>query len=189
MTIENLKCHSKRKKNLILCSKSTHMKTTLSWKKGAFSTTYQIYSDDRCIGQLQNQSFRQSSQGRINKSKYSYKTMGFFKQETLIMDGKSNKVIGKITYNAMRSRASIQLPDRTLSWKYDNGLQTRWRIYDEKHTLMKFSGRSLKGNIEFEQSDDLLVLTGLYVTNYYQQAMIAVFVAVFIPIWVTLFSN
>ena len=165
------------------------MKTKLSWKRRAFSTTYQIYSDERSVGKLQNQSFRQTSEGRINKNKYAFKTKGLFKQETQIMDGDSKKVIGNIRYNAMMTRASIELPDRTLSWKYDNALQTRWRIYDEKQTLMRFAGRSLKGSIEFEQADDLLVMTGLYVTNYYQQAMIAILVAVFIPIWVTLFGN
>jgi hypothetical protein len=165
------------------------MKTKLIWKRGAFSTTYQIYADERCIGQLQNQTFRQTSEGRINKNKYSFKTKGVFKQETLIMEGKSNRVIGNITYNSMRSRASIQLPDRTLSWKYVNRWQTRWGIYDDKHTLMEFTGRSFKGNIEFEEADDLLVLTGLYVTNYYQQAMIAILIAVLIPIWATLFGN
>lgn len=165
------------------------MKTKLNWKRGAFSTTYQILSDERSIGQLENHTFRQTSEGRINKSKYSFVTRGVFKQETRIMDGDSRKVIGTIRYNSMKSRASIELPGRTLSWKYDNAWQTRWRICDEKQTLMEFAGRSFKGSIEFEQDDDLLVLTGLYVTNYYQQAMIAVFVAVFIPIWVTLFSN
>ena len=165
------------------------MKTKLNWKRGAFSTTYQILSDERSIGQLENHTFRQTSEGRINRNKYRFTTKGVFKQETLIRDGESNRIIGKITYNSLKSRASIELSDRTLSWKYDNAWQTRWRIYDEKQTLMTFAGRSTKGSIEFEQADDLLVLTGLYVTNYYQQAMIAIFVAVFIPIWVTLFSK
>ena len=165
------------------------MKTILSWKRRAFSSTYQIYADDRSIGQLQDQSFRQTAEGRINKNKYAFKTKGLFKQETQIMDGDSKKIIGKISYNSMMTRATIELPDRTLSWKYDNTWQTRWRIYDEEQTLMRFAGRSFKGSIEFEQADDLLVLCGLYVTNYYQQAMIAVFVAVFIPFWVTLFNN
>ena len=164
------------------------MKTNLSWKRAAFSTTYQIYSNERSIGQLQNRSFKQISEGRINKKKYSFRTKGVFKQETQIMDGDSKKVIGNIRYNSMMTKASIKLEDRTLSWKYDNGLQTRWSLFNDQGTLMKFAGRATKGTIECEEVDELLVLTGLFITNYYQQAMIAVFVAVFIPIWVTLFS-
>jgi hypothetical protein len=164
------------------------MSTILSWKRAAFSTTYQIFSGERSIGQLENQSFKQTSKGSISKQKYTFRTKGLFKQETRILDADSNKEIGKISYNSMMTKATIELQDRTLYWKYDNAWQTKWRIYDEKHSLVKFAGRSTKGSIEFEQADDLLVLTGLFVTNYYQQAMIAVFVAVFIPIWVTLFN-
>lgn len=164
------------------------MKTTLSWKRRAFSTTYKIYSNERSIGQLQNRSFKQSSEGRINKKKYTFRTKGVFKQETLIMDGDSKKIVGNITYNSMMTKATIKLQDRTISWKYDNGWQTRWSLFNEQGTLMKFAGRATRGTIECQEADELLVLTGLYITNYYQQAMIAVFVAVFIPIWVTLFS-
>lgn len=164
------------------------MKTILSWKRGAFSTTYQIYSGERSIGQLHNQSFKQTSQGRINKKRYAFKTKGVFKQETQILDGDSKKVLGNISYNSMMTKATIQLSDRTVFWKYDNGWQTKWRIFDDTHTLMKFAGKSTRGSIEYENADDLLVLTGLFVTNYYQQAMIAILVAVFIPIWVTLFN-
>jgi hypothetical protein len=164
------------------------MKTMLSWKRGAFSTTYQIYSNERSIGQLQNRSFKQTSEGRINKKKYSFRTKGVFKQETQIMEGDSKKVIGNIRYNSMMTKATIKFEDRTISWKYDNGRQTRWSLFNENGTLMKFAGRATKGTIECEEADELLVLTGLYITNYYQQAMIAVFVAIFIPIWVTLFN-
>lgn len=164
------------------------MKTNLNWKRGAFSTTYQVFSEHKQIGYLRNYTFKQISEGKVNKKKYNFKTKGVFKQETQILDGESNKVIGNISYNSMMTKATIELQDRTLYWKYDNGWQTRWRIFDDKHTLMKFAGRSSKGSIEYDNPDDLLVLTGLFVTNYYQQAMIAVFVAVFIPIWVTLFN-
>ncbi len=53
---------------------------------------------------------------------------------------------------------------------------------------MKFTGGHNKGTIEYEEEDDLLVLSGLFVTNYYQQAMIAILVAVLIPIWVSVIN-
>ena len=164
------------------------MKTNLSWKRGTFSTTYKIYSDEQAIGELQNFTFKQISHGSIHQKKYSFKTKGLFKQETQILDGESERPIGNITYGSMMTKATIQLSGRTINWKYDNGWQTRWSLFDDQGIHMKFVGRSTKGTIECEELDDLLVLTGLFVTNYYQQAMIAVFVAVFIPIYVTLFS-
>lgn len=85
------------------------------------------------------------------------------------------------------SKATRQFADNTISWKYDNAWQTRWSLSDDQGILMKFSGGFSRGTVEYDKDDDLLVLTGMFVTNYYQQAMIAILVAVFIPIWVTLF--
>lgn len=159
------------------------MKCILNWKRGAFSTTCRIFSGEKSIGELTNSAFKQTAHGIIHNRRFLFKTKGLFKQETQIFDGGSQQLLGNITYNAWMTKATIQFTDRTLFWKYDNGWQTRWSLYDDQGTLMKFAGGSSKGTIECEEEDDLLVLTGMYVTNYYQQAMIAVIVAVFIPIW------
>ena len=164
------------------------MKNNLSWKRRTFSTTYQIFSDEQVIGELQNSAFKQTSEGILRQKKYQFKTKGLFKQDTSIIDVNRGMEIGKITYNSWKSKASIQFSDRTIGWKYDNRWHTKWSLYNEQGSIMKFAGGSSKGTIEFDNSDDLLVLTGLFVTNYYQQAMIAVIVAIFIPLWVTLFT-
>lgn len=124
----------------------------------------------------------------MNKKKFTFRTKGVFKQQTQILDGTSGKVIGNITYGSMMTRATLQLADGSVNWKYDNGLQTRWSLFDEQRILVKFAGGATKGTISCEEPDELLVLCGLFVTNYYQQALIAIFVAVFIPIWVSLLN-
>lgn len=164
------------------------MKVLLNWKRGAFSTTYHIYSGEEHIGELSDRTFKQIAEGRIRQKKYQFLTKGFFKQETRIIDGDTHEPIGHITYNSMMTRATIQYAGKSLNWSYDNRWQSKWSIYNDAGIRMKFTGRSTRGSIEYENADDLLVLTGLFVTNYYQQAMIAILVAVFIPIWVSLFS-
>jgi hypothetical protein len=74
---------------------------------------------------------------------------------------------------------------RTLYWKYDNRWQSKWSLFDDQGILMKFAGGSSKGTIECEEEDDLLLLTGMFVSIYYQQAMIVILVAAFIPIWLS----
>jgi hypothetical protein len=164
------------------------MKSVLHWKKGTFSNTCRIFSGEKNIGELISYTFKQTSEGVIRDKPYFFKTKGLFKQETQIIDGKNDRVIANISYNSMMSKATIQFTDRMVQWKYDNGWQTKWSLFDEQGTKMKFKGRATRGTIECMDDEDLLVLTGLFVTNYYQQAMIAIFVAVFIPIWVTLFN-
>ena len=161
------------------------MKTVLTWKKGAFSSTCRISSGKEIIGELTNYTFKQTAEGVIRNKRYFFRTKGLFKQETQIINGESDQVIGTIVYGSMMNKATIQFKDRTINWKYDNAWQTRWSLYDNLGIYMKFAGGMSKGTIEFEEEDDLLVLTGMFVTNYYQQAMIAILVAVFIPIWLT----
>mgnify|MGYP000352320292 CR=1 FL=1 len=161
------------------------MKSLLSWKRGVFSSTCRIFSGEETIGELSNSTFKLTSHGVIRNKRYLFKTKGLFKQETQILDEVSDKVLGNITYNSWKSRATIQFTDRTVYWKYDNRWQSKWSLFDDQGILMKFAGGSSKGTIECEEDNDLLVLTGMFVTNYYQQAMIAVLVAVFIPIWLT----
>ena len=161
------------------------MKTILNWKKGPFSTTYQIFSGKEPLGQLEDHTFRQTSDGMIHQKRYRFKTTGLFKQETRIIDANTDQIIGTISYNSWMSKATIRFTDRTIYWKYDNGWQTRWSLFDDQGIHMKFAGGFSKGTIEYQDPDDLLVLTGLFVTNYYRQIGIAVFVAVFIPIWIT----
>jgi hypothetical protein len=164
------------------------MKTLLNWKKGAFSSACRIFSGEKKLGELSNYAFKRTAQGHIRNKQYRFQTEGLFRQETRIIDVKNNQVLGTISYNSMMSKATIQFADHTISWKYDNAWQTRWSLFDDQGILMKFAGGFSRGTIEYEKENDLLVLTGMFVTNYYQQAMIAIFVAVFIPIWVTLFA-
>jgi len=53
---------------------------------------------------------------------------------------------------------------------------------------LSFAGRMHKGSIDGDDPQDLHVLTGLFVTNYYTQVGIAVLVAVFIPMWVSVIN-
>jgi len=164
------------------------MKSLLHWKKRAFASTCRIFSGEKNLGELSNQTFKRTAHGRIRNNHYRFRTDGIFRQETRIIDGSNDLVIGTISYNSMMSKATIQFADRTIRWKYDNAWQTRWSLSDDQGILMKFTGGFSRGTVEYEMEEDLLVLTGIFVTNYYQQAMIAIFVAVFIPIWVTLFT-
>ena len=138
------------------------MKTRLHWKRKAFSSTSEIFSGATLIGRLRENSWNQSAEGELNGENYHFKTKGVFKPVTQITQSESNTPIGKIEYN---------------SWK------TRWSLSDSAGILMKFKGNASKGNIEVEKEDDLLLLTGLFVTNYYRQMAIILLVAIMIPIF------
>lgn len=164
------------------------MSKTLHWKKGIWSNRYEIFDSKKLIGKLKEGTWTQNAEGWINGKKYCFKTTGFFTQTTQITDNESNAIIGKISYNSWKTRADIEINNAVLHWKYDNIWNTKWSLYTSENTLVNFQGSYTKGSIEFDEADYLLVLTGLFITNYYRQTYIAIMVAVFLPIWITVIN-
>jgi hypothetical protein len=163
------------------------MKTTLTWKKGFLKKTYEIYSNNSLIGKLVENTWSSSAEGEINNKKYQFKTQGFFKQKTQIIDTESNSIIGTIVYNSFMTKATIEYLGQIAYWRYNNIWNTKFSITDNVGNQISFHGSSSNGRLEFDQPNDLLVLTGLYVTNYYRQITVVTLIIVFIPIWTTMF--
>lgn len=154
-------------------------------EKEFFSNLYSIYSNGQQIGKLKDKTFSQISNGELNGKEYTFKTKGFFKQHTEIIDNSENKVLGEIIYNNWMTKANILIENKTINWKYDNLWNTKWSIFNSKRIKIQYSGLSTSGQIDSNINDELLLLSGLFVTNYYWQMTIAVLVAVFVPIWTT----
>ena len=160
------------------------MQTHLEWKKGLFSTCYSIYSHGQIIGKLSDNTFNQSANGEMNGKRYHFKTKGFIKQKTQIREAPSNKVIGEITFDSWMTKADITVLDKKVKFKYDNLWNTRWRIFNSEGLEIKFAGSS-NGQIYSNTDDALLLLSGLFVSNYYLQITVSILVAVFVPILTT----
>jgi hypothetical protein len=119
---------------------------------------------------------------------YLFRTRGLFKPKTKISDSSSNQEVAIITYNALMNKGFIKYKERTITWRFENIWATRWGLYEGDHLLVQYRGRSVMGNIITEEEDDLLILTGLFINNFYRQQSIAILIAVLIPIWATLMN-
>ena len=164
------------------------MKKNLTWKKQFFSSTCLLYSDGQIVGMLKDKPFSQSAIGKLNGKEYAFKTKGLFKQNTEIIDSKENKVIGTIAYSNWMTKATISLTDKLINWKYDNLWNTKWRIFDNEGIEIKYTGSSTSGRIESNADDAVLLLSGLFVPNYFWQMSVAVLVVILIPIWATVLN-
>ena len=158
------------------------MQTKLNWGKKFFSNAYSIYSNGQQVGKLRDKTFSATSNGDLFGKEFTFKTKGFFKQETEIIDNLENKVIGNITYNSWMTKATITIHNKTSYWKYNNFWSTKWRISNSEGTEIQYAGNSSRGQIETNTDDPLLLLSGLYVTNYYWQITVMVMIIVFTPI-------
>jgi len=162
------------------------MKTQLNWRKGFFKNTYEIYLENKKIGELKDKCWSQSAFGELNGKRYKFKTKGFLKQETQIIDIESNSIVGKITYNSWRTKAKIEYSGKEYDWKYNNTWNTKWSILYSQEIQVDYQGSSSKGKIEVNNQNELLILSGLFITNYYWQIMVAIMIAIFIPILTTI---
>lgn len=158
---------------------------TLTWTKKILSDDYHIYDGPKQIGYLKNSSFSQMSHGTINGVRYIFKTKGFFNQETTIIDGSTMQPIGQIRYNSWMSKAQITYGAKLINWQYSNAWNTKWTLTDNKGLRYYCQKSGNGGTINVNEQDDILTLTSLFVTNYYQQMTIAVMIAVFMPIYIS----
>ena len=163
------------------------MQTNLTWKKGVFSNVYKIYLNGKQIGNLKDKSFSQSGIGVLNNKEFLFQTKGFLKQKSKIFDTAENKMVGEINYNNWMTKATITINDKTFNWKYDNIWNTKWSIFNSEGINIKYAGSTTNGLIDSNIDDSLLLLTGLFVTNYYWQLTIALIVAVIVPILASMY--
>ena len=154
----------------------------LNWKKNILSAQYDITSDDKPIGSLFNNTFSQSGVGTLNGKKYTFKTVGFLNQYSLIYN-QQNEQIGSIEYNTWMTKAKLTFANNEFYWRYNNWMYSKWSISNSDGVLIKYFSSTKKGTIESNVEDEILLLSGLFITNYFKQLIIAIMVAAFVPIW------
>lgn len=155
----------------------------LNWKKGFFKSTYEIFSSGKLVGNMKENSWKKTAIGALNGHSVSFITHGFFSQETQIIDSTKQVVVGKITYNSLRTSAEITYRGNSYQWKNENWAHSRWSLNSMDGKVIAYRGSNSKGELESEVNDELLILTGLYVANHFWQSMIAVFIVLYIVIF------
>lgn len=162
------------------------MNSVLHWKKGIFSKLSSIHSAEGKIGYLEEHPWKQTAEGEVNNRKYGFRSRGFLNQTTEIYDPSTNYSVGEIKYNAWMNKATITYLGQEFYWEYNNLWQSRWSITNANGKKINFQGSLLKGSIEGADLSEFLILSGLFVTNYYSQTTIVILVAIFVPLITTL---
>ena len=159
------------------------MLNKLNWKRGFFKETYEIFSGNSLIGTFREFTWKQKALGDLNGNKFKFKPKGFFNQTTEIIDLSSNSVVGRIASGKWSTKSTIELFNgKKYFWKYDNTWNTRWSLNGTDNQQINYKCSSTKGEIEYANMDELLILTGLFIANNYSQNSTAVIMAVMIPI-------
>lgn len=145
------------------------MNIFLSWKKKFFSNTYQLYNNGIQSGFLKSSAWKQNSKGVLNDKEYDFITKGFFKAETTIFDSKTSEKVGLITYGNWKSKAILKKTSgEEYQFKYNNFWQTKWSL-SNSYIFINYQGSTSKGELSATTDEELLLITGLFISNYYSQ--------------------
>ncbi|MBN2863815.1 MAG: hypothetical protein JXN62_11670 [Bacteroidales bacterium] len=145
------------------------MQIHFTWKTKFFSREYEIYLYDQPAGKLNKQGWSRKSYGEMNGRKVAFEVKRIFKPLTDIIDLENNSVIGSIIIFPWKRKSTVIYQEKEYLWKFDNFWNTRWSMEDKKGNRIKYHSRFLKGNIDSYISDEVLILSGFFLRNYFIQ--------------------
>ncbi len=145
------------------------METKYEWKTTLFSTDFELFIDGNRSGFLNKGNLRRKVNGQLNNKKVLFTTKGFFGNETTITDPETGSFAGKIVYSLWKSKAVVEYQAYIFNWQYDNFFRTRWSIGNETGTLIRYRSECLKGSVNSYTEDEILILTGFFIRNFFRQ--------------------
>jgi hypothetical protein len=157
---------------------------TITWTKKLFRCSYELLSEGMSIGRLKDNEFSQSVTAELNDKRFAFKTNGWG-HKAKIIDLDSNEQIGTISFGHWLPKATINYYDKVAEWKFSNLWETRWKIFDNNGSKLKYKGWQGSGSVEVQENDELLILAGLFVSNHYWK-MAFLYVMIFFPYWMLL---
>jgi len=163
------------------------METKIRWKKKLMSSTYELFSGDRNIGKLTISSWGQSATGVINGRTLHIKTKGFINQVTEISGESDTDILGKIIYNTWKTKAVIDYVSGKADCKCENFWNTKWTVFDDNGTLISYASSRTTGEIDVNKYDEILIMSGLQIINFFLQTSTVVMMTALLPIWVSMF--
>ncbi|NMC38494.1 MAG: hypothetical protein GYA41_09245 [Bacteroidales bacterium] len=145
------------------------METKYEWKTSLFASDFELFKNGIRSGFLNKGNFRRKVTGELNMKNVLFTTKGFFGNETGITDPKTGVVYGRIVYSVWKSRASVEYQGKLYNWQFDNFFRTRWSIENENGILIRYKSVALKGFVYSYTGDEVLILTGFFIRNFFRQ--------------------
>lgn len=158
------------------------MDSKFNWSKKWISSKYEVFKEGKPIGYLIPKPFSNSATGRIGDYNILFQTRGFLNQRTEIIDVRTGLIIGEISYNTWKTKASIMLSEEVLDWRSLNWINTKWGISKDSKYLVNSWNRMFSGDIQSQCDNPLHILIGLFISEYFNRSFVAIFTVLFIII-------
>jgi len=157
------------------------MQNLLTWRKGIFDSNYQLYNNGEIKGSLIFSSWKNNARGIASKNYY-FTTEGILNPVTKIRDENHNQ-IGVITYNSWQLKATVTFNGlEHVSWNYTNSWLSQWSITNHRDKHIQYHSVTSAGTVNSDTDDELLLLSGLYIREFFSRAIIVIMLIILIPI-------
>ncbi|MCZ4244241.1 hypothetical protein [Pedobacter punctiformis] len=151
------------------------MEQTLIWRKGLFDSNYQVYAGGLLKFSLSFSSWKNSAIATTKEGIFLLKSNSLSNSETIILNNKS-EILGRVVYDLLSFKATIILSTgEQFDWSYQNSWLSRWTLNNRSDKQIIFSSSSGSGIINSNINEDLLLIIGLYVREYYSR-LISLFI-------------
>jgi hypothetical protein len=144
----------------------------ISWKKGLFSTAYQLFYGNQKAGYLKERTWSRKADGVLMETQVSFRKKGVFSSEAEIFDAETKKKLGEIEMSFWGNKTSITLDDKVFNWRFSNSWNSKWELLEGAHPIIKYKSGLLSGKAESQIEDELMLLTGLFIYNHFTQIML-----------------
>jgi hypothetical protein len=157
------------------------MRVFSTWNKGLFDSNYQIFTEGKISGSLLFDNWKNEAKGMGLTTNISFKTEGFLTPKTNIFNDK-NEIIGVITYESWQTKATINMASGEIfGWSFTNSWLSNWSITDFKEKSISYQSKSGTGTIESTASDEIMLLTGIFIRECYARILVVILFLLIIP--------
>jgi hypothetical protein len=157
------------------------MRVFSTWNKGLFDSNYQIFTEGKISGSLLFDNWKNEAKGMGLTTNISFKTEGFLTPKTNILNDK-NEIIGVITYESWQTKATINMASGDIfGWSFTNSWLSNWSITDFKEKSISYQSKSGTGTIESTASDEIMLLTGIFIRECYARILVVILFLLIIP--------
>ncbi|GGI25161.1 hypothetical protein [Pedobacter mendelii] len=156
------------------------MEQILNWRKGLFDSNYQVIGNGLLKFSINFSSLKNTAIATTQKGIYLLKSEGYSNPETKILNNR-NEVLAVIRYDWLGFKAKIIFTSgEEFDWSFQNSWLSRWSVNNHKDKQIIYNSSTGNGIIHSNTDDDLLILTGLFIREYYTRLLFAFVVLVFI---------
>jgi hypothetical protein len=159
------------------------MEQILNWRKGLFDSNYQVFNDGLLRFSMNFASLKNAAVVTTQKGIYLLKSEGFSNPETKVVNNQ-NEVIAKITYDWLGFKAKVVLnTGEQLDWSFQNSWISRWSLNNHSDKQILFNSSTGNGLIHTNVDDDILILIGLFIREYYSRVIFVFALIILLPIF------